>query len=181
MEFLKTERLILRDLEPGDFEDFYLCSRDLELCRMLGRDPVTDRESAMPTFQWLLEKEPRAYGLILRENGRLIGNLTVTEPSQILTFKAGYGCRRGCALSFALARAYRRRGLMTEALHGVLDQLFLQEHYEYVNCGFFDFNTASRALQEKLGFHPAAEETFTAEGERFHVIEQALFREDWKG
>ena len=180
MPFLTTDRLILRRLEEGDFEDFYAYSQDLELCRMIGRPPITDRESAMPTFRWLLDKEPRAYAILLRDTGRVIGNLTVTRPSELLTKQLRYRMAKGCSLSFCIGRKYQRRGLMTELLRAMLSQLFRQEKMDYVNCGFFDFNQASKGLQQKLGFQPAAQESFTWDGETFHVQEQVLWKKDWK-
>lgn len=175
MEFLRTERLILRKFRDSDFEDFYEYAADAEMSRMMGREQITTRESARPTFLWLKEHESRGYVLELIETGKVIGNLTICEPSDLVKSMAQTRNKTGKALSFSLSGAYRRRGLMTEALRAVLQQLFYVENVDYVNCGYFDFNVPSRELQKKLGFVPLTTETFQRDGEDFRAIEQILW------
>ena len=52
----------------------------------------------------------------------------------------------------------------------VAAELFDREGFEYIQCGYFSFNTASAKLQEKLGFthlvtlpEPDSPETITVE------------------
>ena len=76
--FLETERLILRKLREEDFPDFCAYATDPEMCRMMGNDPMDTEEAAWETFDWILKNEPRCYCLVCKEDGRGIGNLTVT-------------------------------------------------------------------------------------------------------
>ena len=175
MEILETDRLILRKFRDSDFEDFYSYAADPEMSRMMGRDLITDRKSAMPTFLWLKDHEPRGYVLELKETGRVIGNLTITEPSALVVSMPETKNKIGKALSFSVSRDYQRRGLMMEALHGVIRQLFDTEHVDYINCGYFDFNLPSQQLQKKLGFVGLTAESFQENGENITVIEQILW------
>lgn len=176
MEFLRTDRLILRKFQDSDFDDFYEYARDAEMSRMMGRDFITDPESAMPTFRWLKDYEPRGYVLELKETGKVIGNLTISEPPDLVTSMPETQNRCGKSLSFSVSRAYQRRGLMSEALHAVIEHLFCAENVDYINCGYFDFNVASRELQKKLGFIRLTTESFQRDGEVYTVIEQILWK-----
>ena len=175
MVFLETERLRIRKFRDSDFEDFYEYAADVEMSRMMGRDLITDRESARPTFQWLKDREPRGYALEWKETGRVIGNLAVTDPSSLVASMPETKQKTGKALSFSVSRFYQRRGVMTEALGGVIRQLFGPEQVDYINCGYFLFNTPSRLLQEKLGFVSLTTETFRENGEDVTAVEQILW------
>ena len=175
MEFLRTDRLIIRKFRDSDFDDFYEYAADAEMSRMMGRDLITDRKSAIPTFLWLKDHEPRGYVLELKETGKVIGNLTVTDPSNLVTSMPDTKNKIGKALSFSISKAYQRKGLMTEALNAVIQQLFEAENVDYINCGYFDFNTPSQQLQKKLGFVRQTTESFQHNGENFTVIEQILW------
>lgn len=175
--FLETERLILRKFREEDFPDFCEYAIDPDMCRMMGRDDIHDAASARPTFDWLMNKEERGYVLVLKETGRVIGNLTVTAPSPLVAEQRELQGKQGAALSFSISRHYQRRGLMYEAVSAVIDRLFRAEGCDYINCGYFSFNTPSRCLQEKLGFSFLVSETFQQNGEEFTVMENILRRE----
>ena len=173
--FLETERLLIRKFKETDFADFCEFTMDEELCRMMGRDLITDAESARPTFEWLMNKEERGYVLEYKENHKVIGNLTVgSVPLHVAECLEVQG-KKGCALSFSMSRKYQRRGLMYEAVRAVIGQLF-QEGTEYINCGYFDFNVASGRLQEKLGFTYLTEGTFPCNGKVIKCIECILWK-----
>ena len=172
--FVETERLVLRKLCTEDFIDFCAYAADEEMSRMMGRERITDAASARPTFDWLVNREARAYGLVLKESGRVIGNLNVTLPPQTVRNRVGEE-KTGCALSFCITRAHQRKGLMEEAVRAVMERLF-EEGMDYINCGHFDFNHASRALQSKLGFVPLLQEEVELDCGRVTVEENILWK-----
>lgn len=173
--FIETERTLLRKFREEDFADFCAYTAEEGLSRMMGRDQIWDEASARPVFDWLLHKEERAYVIVLKETGQGIGNLTV---SRYVAHAPELQGKRGVALSFELSRAYRRQGLMTEVVRAVIRQLFTVEHMEFVNCGYFSFNEASRGLQEKLGFTYLTQETSEENGEQICTIETILWNEE---
>lgn len=176
--FLETERLVLRRFREEDFGDFFEYAADREMSRMMGRDDLTDRDAARTNFDWLKDREERSYALVLKENGKVIGNLNVGRvpdfpdemDSEVLREK------RGVSLSFSLSRHYQRRGLMYEALKAVIDELFQTEGVDYIHCGYFDFNAPSAALQKKLGFVRLATGTIHQNGEEIRTVENVLWR-----
>ena len=174
--FLETQRLLLRKIEEADFEDY--CAYNLsdpERDRMMGRDPLRTVEDVRANFNWLKDKEERAYVLVLKETENVIGNLTVyNHPSfpdiPELEEKLGRG------MSFGISRQYQRQGLMEEAVRAVIAHLFQEEKADYINCGCFDFNLPSLALQRKLGFTHLTTVQFETDGETFTGIENILWR-----
>lgn len=175
--FLETERLILRKIKEQDFEDYFReYLMDPEMDRLMGRDPSPDIESALLGFNWFLNKEKRAYVLVLKENGTVIGNLTIYDspPPYVTSLKKLEG-KTGRGLSFAISRQYRRRGLMQEAVSHVIDHLFRMEDVDYINCGYLSFNNPSRELQQKLGFTYLTSQRFVQDDEEIIVIENILW------
>ena len=149
---IQTERLILRKLREEDFEDFCEYAMDDEMSIMMGRKILATKEDARWNFEWLKDKEDRCYGLVYKENNKVIGNITLTNPPKdILKLEEVKG-KVGRSMSFSISKDYQRRGLMFEALEGLIDYLFSVEGLDYIQCGYFPFNLASQKLQEKLGF-----------------------------
>lgn len=174
--FMETERLILRKFREEDFADFCAYAMDEEMCRMMGNDLMDTEEAARVTFDWLKDREERSYALILKETGRVIGNLNVTPvPGDLLDLPALAG-KAGKSLSFCISRQYRRQGLMSEAVRAVIDHLFREEELDYVQCGHFDFNTVSARFQEKLGFTHLITMELDFKGEQMTSVENVLWK-----
>ena len=174
--FLETGRLELRRFAEDDFSDFCAFAMDDEMSRMMGRPLLHTPEKARVVFDWLKDFEPRGYALVLKETGRVIGNLTVGPPAEYVAKLDAVNGRRGCALSFSIGKAYQRKGLMTEALRAVIGRLLNEEGYDFVNCGYYEFNHASRGLQEKLGFEHLLTETVRFGEEEIVCTDSILWR-----
>lgn len=159
--FLETDRLILRKFEEPDFSDFCEFAADPERSRMMGSDPVATVEEARALFDWFLHREKRAYALVLKETGKVVGNLTVYDKPPVKIEG-----KTGCSLSFSVGQKYRRQGLIQEAMQAVIHRLFTTEDADCICDGFFDFNIASRALHQKLGFEPYTR----LDGETFVIL-----------
>lgn len=168
---IKTPRLLLRPYTPEDFEDYYAYIRDRELQKLLGLEKMEDRDCAFLNFQWLLEH--RVFlALADPADGRAMGHICVHPPlGQVATRFSG---KAGASLSFALDRGLWRRGLMTEALGAVIGWLF-REGAVFLDCENEPANTASAALQKKLGFQYWGTERF--EGTELTV--NVLRRREW--
>lgn len=174
--FLETDRLILRKFREEDFADFCAYAMDAEMCRMMGNDLLDTEEAARVTFDWLKDKEERSYALILRETGRVIGNLNITAvPKEVAALEPLAG-KQGRSLSFCISRQYQRQGLMSEAVQGVTDCLLYEEGMDYVQCGHFDFNTVSAKFQEKLGFVHLTTMELDFKGEKVVSVENILWK-----
>lgn len=174
--FLKTERLTLRKFHEADFDDFYDYAMDDEMSRMMGRRLLRNREDARWNFDWLKDKEERCYGLVYKETGKIIGNLTICAvPTELLELEE-LRDKSGKSLSFSISKDYQRKGLMLEALNTVIKHLFNIEELDYIQCGHFPFNIASEKLQKKLGFEYLKTSRFDDEGIEIISIENILWK-----
>ena len=173
--FLETERLILRKFREEDFDDFCNFAMDDEMSRMMGRERIQTRADARLAFLWLKNRAERSYALELKSTGRVIGSLTVSQVPRFDEVVRRLESYEGRSLSFAISRHFRRQGLMEEAVRAVIAALF-EEGMDYIQCGSFDFNTASGALQEKLGFRYLTTEKFDLGGKRCTAIQRILWK-----
>ena len=147
----ETERLIIRTFAEDDFADYFAYITEPELMRMLGLNGVTDEASAKETFDWLM-KNRTFWALEKKETGRVIGHICIHPPYAPVAGDPALAGKTGCSLSFAIAQSERRKGYMEEALRAVIAVLFSASGTDYIDCEYTENNSASRALQEKLGF-----------------------------
>ena len=175
--FVETPRLLLRTVQPEDYSYFRSHLMDKEMDRMMCRYPTDTEEDARLGFDWFLYKEERAYVILLKETGTVIGNLVVYNlvPQLVADHPAVAG-KTGRSLSFALSRPWQRKGLMTEAVRAVMDRLFRVEGIDYINCGYLTHNLPSKVFQESLGFAYLTEESFTMEEQTLTSVENILWR-----
>lgn len=174
--FLETSRLILRKFEESDFDDYCAYNlNDPERDRLMGRNPLNTVEDVRLNFDWLKDKEERGYVLVLKETGKVIGNLTVYNHISFPSLPQLEN-KLGRAMSFGISSQYQRQGLIEEAVRGVIAHLFTEENADYINCGCFDFNIPSLQLQKKLGFTHLLTDTFEINGTEYTAIENILWR-----
>lgn len=173
MIFIETPRLYLRKVEEADYPYFREYLTDKEADRLMLRSPCNTEEDIRLGFEWFLRKEPRAYVIVYRQTGDVIGNLTVYDrvPENVAAQMPG---KVGKALSFALSPAWRRRGLMSEAVSTVAAHLFSEEGADYISCGYLSYNLPSAKLQQKLGFTRLLTEHFPFENQEIEAIENIL-------
>lgn len=172
--FLETKRLYLRKFQEIDFDDFCEYAMDDDMCKMMGRELMKTREDARWNFNWLKDKEERCYGLVYKETGKVIGNITVTSISKDLLKQSNLNEDVGRGLSFSISKVYQRKGLMFESVNAVINHLFDIESLDYIQCGHFPINTASELLQKKLGFEYLTTCKFEDEGVEIISIENIL-------
>ena len=61
---------------------------------------------------------------------------------------------QGREIGYVLSKDYWGKGLMPEALQAVINYCFNKLNYDFLLCGYFDFNSQSKRVQEKCGFKP---------------------------
>lgn len=174
---IETQRLLLRPLREADFEDVEQHLSDPAICRMLGLEHCDQESVRMEMFEHLRTRE--TLGLEFRQSGSVIGHATAAPLHPLLAqdeFLRSLG--RGVSLSFVLSPAFQRQGLMTEALEAMIPSLFAQG-LDFINCGYFSFNRASAALQEKLGFRYYSTHPVHRNGEEIETIECLLLRSEY--
>ena len=145
--FLETQRLRLRDFEPGDFEDVHAYSSDYENVRHMMFGPNTleqtrDYLEVQCPAQRLAE--PRMhynFALELRDCGRVIGGISLH-----LNWR-----RDDAVLGIIINRRSEGCGYTTEALRGVLEIGFHQLGLHRIHAVCDTANIAVQRIFEKLG------------------------------
>ena len=168
---LLTPRLLLRQLDASDADDFFAILSDEEVTRYYGRPPHRAIDETHALIQRLSDIFARREGLrwavVLRDTDRLIGTCCLYH------FDDDY---RHAELGYELAHAYWGRGLMSEAIAAVLTYGFIEMDLQQIEADVDIANERSKAVLHKFGFNYAGdlhEDDFT--GERY-----LLSRRKWQ-
>lgn len=149
---LETERLLLRPFTQDDLDGLFEYASVPGVGEMAGWPHHESKEASQKILDMFIA-EDKTFALVDRESGKLIGSLGIEEygMEEKLTEFEGY---IGREIGYVLAKDYWGRGLMPEAVRAVIDYLFGELSYDFLTCGYFDFNKQSARVQEKCGFRP---------------------------
>jgi RimJ/RimL family protein N-acetyltransferase len=141
---LQTERLLLRPLHGGDFEDYAALCADREVAQHLGRGVFT-RDQAWRHLAFLIGHwQILGYGLWAlteKETGTFLGVTGFAEPD-------GWP---GFELAWTLARSFWGHGYATEGAQAALDYAFNVLKKPRVISLIHPENHASLRVAERLG------------------------------
>ena len=143
---IETDRLLLRDFRPEDFEAFYQSSRDPEYQQYYS-EKETGREFWKMIFERILDSINATARLkfqmaICLKTGEIIGTCGVRIEDQE-NQQASFGC--------AIARPYWGKSLAYEASHRILEYGFSGLPVHRVYAETISENTHARLLIERLG------------------------------
>jgi RimJ/RimL family protein N-acetyltransferase len=143
--FVRTERLTLRRFTPGDAEAFAAYRSDPEVARYQSWDAPLPLADATRKVEEFANGDPAAPGWFqyaVDLDGVLIGDLGLNLDANL----------KQAELGFTLAPAYQGQGYATEAVRGLLDNLFVERKLHRVSAECDARNTASARLLERVGF-----------------------------
>lgn len=149
---LESERLLLRPFLYSDLEDFFEYASVAGVGEMAGWPHHQSRDESREILNRFI-MEDDVFAVSLKESGKVIGSLGVKRygMDDSLTEFDGY---LGREIGYVLAKDYWGRGIMPEAVRTVIDFLFGELNFDFLLCGYYDFNRQSMRVQEKCGFHP---------------------------
>ena len=144
---LKTDRLILRHWAESDAEDLYKYARDPDVGPIAGWPPHQSIEESIDVIKNVLNGK-EAYAICRKEDGkpigaielRLNGHTDMTERDD------------ECELGYWLGKPFWGQGIMPEAAREMLRHAFEDIGMTKVWCGYYEGNTKSKRVQEKVGF-----------------------------
>lgn len=162
---IETERLLLRDFVEGDWRAVHEYGSDTEVVRYLLWGPNTEEDSRDFVRRSIAiqgERPRRRFeiGIVLKEEGRLIGGCGIRENDPAL--------REG-NIGYVLNKGYWGRGIATEAARALVGFGFdtLKLHRIFATC--FPENRASERVLQKCGM--------SLEG---RLRESLLMRGEWR-
>ena len=160
MEFLETERLIIRRFTAEDWEELYEYLSNEEAVKYEPYGVFTEEDCKEEAIR--RAKKDFFWAVCLKENNKLIGNIYFNqqEPKEFYTWEIGY----------VFNPKYWGKGYATEACEVFLKSAFerLNAHRVVAMCN--PKNTASWRLLERLNMR--------REG---HFYKKAFFKRDEKG
>ena len=143
----ETERLILRPWREDDAESLYKYASDPEVGPKAGWPPHTSVEDSRQIIRQVLSL-PETYAVCLKESGEAVGSVGLKMGDATdMTDRADE-----CELGYWIGRPFWGQGLIPEASRELLRHAFEELNMQAVWCGYYDGNTKSRRVQDKLGF-----------------------------
>lgn len=148
---LETDRLILRRFVPEDLESIYKnCWSDYEVWKWTNYAPMRSVEDVrtnanMFTQAWFdAYDRPNRYSwaIELKETGDVIGRMFGMHPDDAIS---------QIELAYELGRAWRNRGLMTEAVRVVIEYFLNSVGFNRVYAYHASANPASGKVMQKAG------------------------------
>lgn len=149
---IETERLVLRPFKQTDLDDFYEYASVEGVGEMAGWKHHSSIAVSQRIMNSFIEKD-KVFAICLKENNKVIGTLGVEKyglEDSLTEFENYYGRELG----YVLSKAYWGKGIMPEAVNAVEDYLFNELDYDFLLCGYYNFNKQSKRVQEKCGFRP---------------------------
>ncbi|HZO74618.1 MAG TPA: GNAT family N-acetyltransferase [Ktedonobacteraceae bacterium] len=175
---LSTNRLLLRQIQPGDAEALFATFSDKETMRFYGHEPHRSleetRQSIEQTQARYARREAIRWALTLKGEDRVIGSCSLHH------FDTGF---HRAETGYELNRAFWRQGLMTEAMSAVLTYAFTELGLHRVEAIIDIANEPSKNLLLRLGFtyegNLRQRYAFRDQFEDEHYF--GLLRDEWAG
>ena len=175
---IETPRLILRGIRASDAAAIFATFSDAETMEYYGEEPhrtVEDaREHIRQIAAWYARREGIRWGVTLRDGGdEVIGSCGL--------FRFDEGFNRA-ETGYELRRAYWRRGIMSEAMRGLLDFGFGAMGLHRIEALTDGANERSQGLLRSLGFthEGILRERFAWHGRFLDDFYFGLLRDEWR-
>ncbi len=140
-----TDRLIIRFLTLKDTDDYFEYAKNPNIGPNAGWKPIENRKIAEKVVAGLVFRK-ETYGIILRQNDKLIGTISIYNDT-IRKYK------KACSIGFSVSEDYQNMGYATEALKNLIDYIFKYLDYEIIEIGHHVGNYKSKRVIEKCGFY----------------------------
>ena len=144
---LKTDRLILRRWEESDAEDLYKYASDPAVGPIAGWPAHQSLDESREVIKNVFNGK-EAYAICLKEDGKAIGAIELKLNGHTDMTERDDECELG----YWLGKPFWGQGLMPEAAREILRHAFENIGMSKVWCGYYEGNTKSKRVQEKVGF-----------------------------
>lgn len=146
MSIMQTERITIRKMELCDEKAFVDGISDKGLRHGYGFPTEMESEKSIRIFQRFCNMNT-GYSLIEQCTGNMIGFLLDVDlelPVELANKLSG----NGRTIAYSVFVPFQRKGYMEEVLRSYLQYV----NAEFIHCGHFEYNEASKCLLHKLGF-----------------------------
>ena len=169
---LETDRLILREWEETDLNDFFEYASVDGVGQMAGWHPHKNIEESKFVLDMFI-REGKTFAVVLKENNKAIGSVGIEKLSTEID---GYENMTGREIGYVLSKDYWGQGLMPEAVKAVINYCFETAGCDYLLCSCSPQNRQSARVMEKRGFSFVLEKTRkltdgTTRAARYHILD----------
>lgn len=148
---LVARRVFLRKFKLQDLNDFFEYSSQPGIFEISGNASHKTIEEAQFFLSELISND-NSLAIVLKENQKVIGHISIKDDSEENRSDTK-------ELGFVLNKNYHKKGIMSEAVNRVLEDLF-SKNIRYVWACCFQDNIPSKKLIEKCGFEFIKEGTY---------------------
>lgn len=146
MEFT-TDRLILRPWKETDAESLYEYAKDPDIGPPAGWIVHKNVEHSLEIIRTVFSA-PEIYAVCLKEDNKAIGSIgLMLNGDTDMTDKDDE-----CELGYWIGKPFWGKGYIPEAAQRIIRHGFEELGMTTIWCGYYDGNTKSKRVQEKLGF-----------------------------
>ena len=140
--------VMLRTIKKSDFKDMYAYGSDPEVTKWLNWGPMISVQEAKKSikevfFPRIRRGLPIGYAIVDKANQKMIGTID---------FHAKLDNRNAAEIGYCLNKEYWGKGIMTKALHAMIDIGFNYLLYDVIIIKHLHNNIASKRVIEKCGF-----------------------------
>lgn len=169
---LETDRLILREWEETDLNDFFEYASVDGVGQMAGWQPHKNIEESKFVLDMFI-REGKTFAVVLKENNKAIGSVGIEKLSTEID---GYENMTDREIGYVLSKDYWGQGLMPEAVKAVINYCFETAGCDYLLCSCSPQNRQSARVMEKRGFSFVLEKTRkltdgTTRAARYHILD----------
>lgn len=169
---LETNRLILREWRPDDFEDYAAMCADKEVMHFLGG--VQERGDAWRSMAGSIGHwHMRGYGMWVvtdKTDGSFLGRIGLVNPEGWPSLEVGWG----------LVGRAQGKGYATEAAAAAMRYGFLTQPVDKLISSIDPDNVASQAVAKRLGETKGERTYLRIRGEEFPVDIWSITRGEWQ-
>ena len=146
---LQTERLILRRWEESDAEELFKYASDPDVGPIAGWPTHQCADESLHVIRTVLNRK-EAYAVCLKTDGKAIGAIELKLNGHTdMTEREDE-----CELGYWLGKPFWGQGIMPEAAGEMLRHAFEDVGMKKVWAGYYEGNSKSKRVQEKVGFRP---------------------------
>ena len=146
---IETDRLILRQWEESDLDDFYEYASVEGVGEMAGWPHHTCKDTSLKILATFIA-DKNVFAVVYKASNKVIGSLGIHNSWAESDDK--YSHLKTKQLGYVLSKDYWGHGLMPEAVKAVMDFIFNNYDLDAITCGHYSINNQSRRVIEKSGF-----------------------------
>lgn len=143
---METERLILRQFNYRDIDDFYEYAKTSKVGPMAGWKPHRNKLETTMIIRHFVNND-NIWTIYHKEDEKAIGSIGLYKDS-----RRDLDIREGRSIGYALSEEYWGQGIVAEGIREIIRYAFEDLYLDLISAYHYDYNIQSKRVLEKLGF-----------------------------